>query len=195
MARTTGSSIRPCASSTTVASATAGSTGRSRSRATDDPDKVEVAADPSRKIEHTYTATGRRGGAIHRITEHYAKLLRAYDANDDDEASYQLGMLAHFYGDLSMPYHTDQAAQEADGEHEAYEHARRRPDEGARPTQPGWSVANTSWNVSNMPNVRTAAVALAAYSRARYTRPCTTTSSANDTVVERRGEERHARRS
>ena len=44
--------------------------------ATDDPDKVEVAADPSRKIEHTYTATGRRGGAIHRITEHYAKILR-----------------------------------------------------------------------------------------------------------------------
>ena len=30
-------------------------------------------------------------------------------------------MLAHFWGDLSMPYHTDQAAQEADAEHEAYE--------------------------------------------------------------------------
>ena len=89
--------------------------------ATDDPDTVEVAADPSRKIEHTYTATGRRGGAIHRITEHYAKLLRAYDANDDDEASYQLGMLAHFWGDILMPYHTHQDAQTNDNEHHAYE--------------------------------------------------------------------------
>jgi hypothetical protein len=136
-------------------------------RATDDPDSVEVAADPSRKIEHTYTATGRRGGAIHRITEHYAKLLRAHDANDDDEASYQLGMLAHFWGDLSMPYHTDQAAQEHDDEHHTYEPLvnalTNDPDES-----PDWSVANTNWDVSNMPNVRTAAVALAAFSRARY---------------------------
>jgi hypothetical protein len=135
--------------------------------ATDDPDTVEVAADPERKIEHTYTATGRRGGAIHRITEHYAKLLRAHDANDDDEASYQLGMLAHFWGDLSMPYHTEQAAQEADPEHHAYELLVNDLTRG--PTdKPGWSVANTNWNVSNMPNVRTAAIAIAAYSRARY---------------------------
>jgi hypothetical protein len=135
--------------------------------ATDDPDTVEVAADPSRKIEHTYTATGRRGGAIHRITEHYAKLLRAYDANDNAEASYQLGMLAHFWGDLSMPFHTDQDAQTNDNEHEALEllvnDLTRAPTD-----KPGWSVANTNWNVSNMANVRTGAVAMAAYSRARY---------------------------
>ena len=105
--------------------------------ATDDPDTVEVEADPARKIEHTYTATGRRGGAIHRITEHYAKLLRAYDANDDDEASYQLGMLAHFWGDLSMPYHTAQAAQEADAEHHAVRARRQRPDARPRPTSRG----------------------------------------------------------
>jgi hypothetical protein len=136
-------------------------------KATDDPDTVEVAADPSRKIEHTYTATGRVGGAIHRITEHYAKLVRAYDANDDDEASYQLGMLSHFYADIAMPYHTNQAAQTADAEHEAYELLVNDLTRG--PTdKPGWSVANTNWNVSNMPNVRTAAVAMAAYSRARY---------------------------
>jgi hypothetical protein len=135
--------------------------------ATDDPDTVEVAADPSRKIEHTYTATGRRGGAIHRITEHYAKILRAYDAHDYDDASYELGMLAHFWGDLSMPYHTDQAAQEADAEHHQYELLVNDLTKG--PTdKPGWSVANTNWNVSNMPNVRTAAISMAAYSRARY---------------------------
>jgi hypothetical protein len=136
-------------------------------KASDDPDTIEVAADPSRKIEHTYTATGRRGGAIHRITEHYADILHAYDAHDYDEASYQLGMLSHFYADLSMPYHTNQGAQTADAEHEAYEllvnNLMRAPTD-----KPGWSVANTNWNVSNMPNVRTAAVAMAAYSRARY---------------------------
>ena len=135
--------------------------------ATDDPDTVEVDADPSRKIEHTYTATGRRGGAIHRITEAYASLMRKYDDHDYDGASKQLGLLAHFWGDLAQPYHTDQKAQEFDGEHHTYEHLvddlTSAPDDA-----PGWSVANTGWDVSNMNNVRTAAIAMAAYSRARY---------------------------
>jgi len=136
-------------------------------KATDDPDTVEVAADPSRKIEHTYTGTGRRGGAIHRITEHYAKILRLHDAHKFDQASYHLGMLAHFWGDILMPFHTHQDAQTNDGEHHEYEllvnDLTRDPDD-----ESGWSVANTNWNVSNIPNVRTAAVAAAAYSRARY---------------------------
>ena len=135
--------------------------------ATDDPDTVEVAADPARKIEHTYTAEGRRGGAIHRITEHYAKIVRLYNAERYDRASYHLGLLAHFWGDLSMPYHTERAAQEEDDEHHAYEllvnDLTRKPAD-----MPTWSVANTSWAVSTMPNVRTAAIALAAYSRAQY---------------------------
>ena len=135
--------------------------------ATDDPDTVEVEADPARKIEHTYTGVGRRGGAIHRITEHYAKLLHAYDANDDNEASYQLGMLAHFWGDLSMPFHTNQDAQTNDNEHQALEllvnDLTREPTD-----KPGWSVANTNWDPSNMSNVRTGAIAMAAYSRTRY---------------------------
>jgi hypothetical protein len=136
-------------------------------KATDDPDKVEVAADPSRKIEHTYTATGRRGGAIHRITEHYAKILHALDANDDDEASYQLGMLAHFWGDIAQPYHTAQAAQDFDGEHSTYEALVDDLTDTINDS-PTWSAVDANWNVSNMSNVRTAAVALAAYSRARY---------------------------
>ena len=136
-------------------------------KATDDPDTVEVAADPARKIEHTYTAEGRRGGAIHRITEHYARIVRLYDANKFDRASYHLGLLAHFYGDLSMPYHTERAAQEEDDEHHAYELLVNDLTRG--PTDmPAWSVANTDWVVSTMPNVRTAAIELAAFSRARY---------------------------
>jgi len=136
-------------------------------KASDDPDTVEVAADPSRKIEHTYTATGRRGGAIHRITELYASILRNHAAHDDNTASKQLGMLAHFWGDLSMPFHTNQDAQTNDSDHHALELVVNDLTRG--PTdKPGWSVANTNWNVSNMSNVRTGAVAMAAYSRARY---------------------------
>src|SRR5215210_4448172 len=41
-------------------------------RATDDPDHIEVAADPSRSIEHMYREAGVRGGAVHRVAEHYA---------------------------------------------------------------------------------------------------------------------------
>jgi hypothetical protein len=135
--------------------------------ATDDPDTVEVVADPTRKIEHTYTAAGRRGGAIHRITEHFARIVHLYDAQRYNRASYHLGMLAHFWGDLSMPYHTERAAQEEDDEHRAYELLVN--DLTRKPTDmPAWSVANTAWAVSNMPNVRTAAIALAALSRAEY---------------------------
>jgi hypothetical protein len=135
--------------------------------ATDDPDTVEKAADPGRKIEHVYTGAGLRGGAIHRITEHYAKILRLYGAQKYNRASYHLGMLAHFWGDLSMPYHTERSAKEFPDEHHAYELlvndlTRKRID------MPAWSVANTSWVVSTMPNVRSAAIALAAFSRAQY---------------------------
>lgn len=135
--------------------------------ATDDPDTVEVAADPARKVEHTYTGEGMKGGAIHRITEHYAKIVRLHDAGKDNRASYHLGMLAHFWGDISMPYHTERLAQDFDDEHHVYELLVN--DLTRKPTDmPAWSVANSSWTVSAMPNVRTAAITLAAYSRARY---------------------------
>ena len=150
-------------------------------QATDDPDDVEVAADPSRSIEHTYTDGGKRGGAVHRITEHYAKILRLYNAGRTaqlagdsalaeqkfDQASYNLGMLAHFYGDILQPYHTSRDAIGKDGPHHAYEllvNSKTRT-----PTaSPSWSVANTSWDVDDMTNVRKAALSAAAYSRARY---------------------------
>lgn len=136
-------------------------------QATDDPDTVEVAADPTRKAEHVFRAPGPRGGAVDRITEHYAKLQRLYGAHKYDRASYHLGMLAHFWGDISMPYHTERAAKEVPEEHHTYEGLVN--DLTRRPTDmPAWSVARTTWDVANMRNVRTAAIALAAYSRERY---------------------------
>ena len=149
--------------------------------ATDDPDDVEVANDSSRSIEHTYTGEGKRGGAVHRITEHYAKILRLYDAgrtaqlagNDAlaedkfDEASYHLGLLAHFYGDIMQPYHSNHDAVGRDAEHKSYELLVNSMQKTPTAT-PSWSVANTSWDVDDMTNVRTSAIAAAAYSRARY---------------------------
>ena len=136
--------------------------------ATDDPDNIEVEADPSRSIEHVYTGDGgKRGGAVHRITEHYAKMVRLHDAGDYAEASYHLGMLAHFYGDVLQPYHTSRDAIDMDTNHHAYELLVNSMTK--TPTsQPSWSVANSSWNVKALINVRSASIAAAAYSRARY---------------------------
>lgn len=135
--------------------------------ATDDPDYVEVAADPSRSIEHTYTGGGKRGGAVDRITEHYAAIVRLYNEGNYAEASYNLGMLAHFYGDILQPYHTSRDAIGKDGPHYAYEILVDKSTKTGTDA-PGWSVANTSWVVKDMTNVRSAALAAAAYSRARY---------------------------
>ncbi len=137
-------------------------------QATDDPDDIEVENDPDRQIEHVYTGDGgKRGGAVHRITEHYAKMVRLHDAGDYDEASYNLGMLAHFYGDILQPYHTSRDAIDMDTNHHAYELLVNSMTK--TPTSsPSWSVANTSWSVKELINVRSAALSAAAYSRARY---------------------------
>lgn len=150
--------------------------------ATDDADNIEVKADPSRDIEHVYTGDGgRRGGAVHRITEHYAAMLRFYEQGkaakaDGDTttatarfktASYHLGMLSHFYGDILQPFHTSRDAIGKTETHRAYELL--VDDLNRHPTDsPGWSVANTSWVIKDVTNVRTAAIAAAAYSRVRY---------------------------
>ena len=137
-------------------------------QATDDPDEIEVEADPSRSVEHVYTGDGgKRGGAVHRITEHYAKMVRLHDAGDYEGASYHLGMLAHFYGDILQPYHTSRDAIDMDTNHQAYELLVNSVTKTST-SSPSWSAANSSWTVKSLINVRSAAIAAAAYSRARY---------------------------
>ena len=149
--------------------------------ATDDPDKVEVAADSSREIEHVYTAGGKRGGAVHRIIEHYAAMLREHALGDYAGASYQLGMLAHFYGDILQPYHTSRDAIGQNTKHIAYE---LLVDKGHRKTtdSPGWSIVGTSWTLKDITNIRTTALAAATYSRGKYT-DLAANFDANDTVL------------
>ena len=149
--------------------------------ATDDPDKIEVAADPTRDIEHVYTGGGRRGGAVDRITEHYAKMLREYASGDFNGASYQLGMLAHFYGDILQPYHTSRDAIGQTTKHKAYEllvdDDNRQWDDA-----PGWSIRGTSWTLKDITNIRTSAIVAAAFSRSKYT-SLAANFDANDTVL------------
>ncbi len=134
-------------------------------RATDDPDTVEVEADPTRDIEHVYKDSAKRGGAVQRIADHYSAAIAAHKAGDYADASVQLGMLAHFYGDILQPYHTSAAATTKVSAHYDYELAvndrTRAPGDAS-----GWS--NASQTVSTLSNIRTTAIAGAAYSRARF---------------------------
>jgi hypothetical protein len=145
----------------------------------DDPDNVEVAANPARKIDHIYRDGGVRGGAVQRITEHYAAAvqlhlegLEAQDAGDGaaadaafDQASRELGLLAHFLGDLLQPYHTSVRGAGLNDEHLQYEllvqALTRWPD-----AAPEWRSPDRSPQL--LANVRRMALNAASYSRGWY---------------------------
>ena len=143
--------------------------------ASDDPDTT--GAGPG--IEHVYREAGQRGGAVHQITENYALAVRhhaqgrAAQAAGDTAgaaasfraASQRIGILSHYYADILNPYHTAYAAVGNDAEHLNYElrvdtQTKRASD------RPDWS--NPSRTVASVANVRTSALAAAAYSRGFY---------------------------
>ena len=145
----------------------------------DDPDNVEVVADPARKIDHIYRDGGVRGGAVQRITEHYAAAVQlhregveAQEAGDTtaadgafEEASREIGLLAHFLGDLLQPYHTNVRGAGLNDEHLQYEllvqALTRWPD-----AAPEWRSPNRTPDL--LPNVRRMALSAASYSRGWY---------------------------
>ena len=145
----------------------------------DDPDNVEVVANPARKIDHIYRDGGIRGGAVQRITEHYAAAVQhhregveAQEAGDAagadaafDAASREIGLLAHFLGDLLQPYHTNVRGAGLNDEHLRYEllvqALTRWPD-----AAPEWR--SSSRTPALLTNVRRMALNAASFSRARY---------------------------
>jgi hypothetical protein len=145
----------------------------------DDPDNVEVAANPARKIDHIYRDGGVRGGAVQRITEHHAAAVQlhregteAQEAGDTaaadaafDAASRELGLLAHFLGDLLMPHHTNVRGAGLNEEHLQYEllvqALTRWPD-----AAPEWRSASRTPEL--LTNVRRTALSAASFSRAWY---------------------------
>ena len=140
----------------------------------DDPDFVEKP-DPL-AIEHVYRGSGKRGGAVSRAADEYDLAMAAFQAgaaaeaggdaaaarDGYREASIHIGLLSHFVGDISEPFHSAYDAIGKDSTHKAYEelvnNAQLSP--GARPD---WQ--STRRTVTTIANVRTTVAGTAAYSR------------------------------
>jgi hypothetical protein len=83
---------------------------------TDDPDTVFHDF-----YYHVYDVWGSRyGNAPNKVAEYYAKALKARKAGDITAASRYVGVMAHYFGDIGNPMHTDQCAAE-DSIHSEYE--------------------------------------------------------------------------
>jgi hypothetical protein len=144
--------------------------------ASDDPDTVE---DRGTRAEHVYRDSGRRGGAVARIslefdvaTAAYQRGVAARDAGDAGaatdafrDASRHIGLLAHFVGDLAQPFHTATEGIALDSLHFGYEALvgaqQRSPD-----SRPEWRSPRRT--VDQISNIRKTAIATAAYSRSHF---------------------------
>ena len=128
--------------------------------ATDDPDKVFYATN-----EHVFNEKGYGRGAVDRITTFYQQALDAHRLGDDYTASVAFGWMAHYFGDILQPFHTNYAAVDRDASHSRYEHlvgaATRRPDQS-----PDWMTTDRTPDL--LSDVRGTAIAAAAYSRGFY---------------------------
>jgi hypothetical protein len=125
--------------------------------ASDDPDKVFKATN-----EHVYFEKGYGRGAVDRVAEFYHQALVAHQAGDDLTASITFGWMAHYFGDVLQPYHTNYAAVHLGDSHLQYERlvgkVTRDPD-----ASPEWSTDYRAPKA--VADVRTTAIAAAAYSR------------------------------
>ena len=144
--------------------------------ASDDPD-----TDPALAIQgdHVYRGTGRRGGAVQRISELYSAALADYRAGADARAagnesaarasfgaaSREIGLLSHYLTDILQPYHSAYAGINKVKLHRAYE---RLVDKVTHRASDSRAWHNPSRSVSEIANIRTTAVAAAAYSRAKF---------------------------
>ncbi len=80
--------------------------------ATDDPDTWRTDfpdKSPAERIEaarHLFMPESSNQGAPTSAADHYALMLDALSANDTATASTELGILSHYYSDVSSPFHT-----------------------------------------------------------------------------------------
>ncbi len=131
----------------------------------DDPDTKGRSPGDGLGEWHVYREAGRRGGAIQRITELYSQAVADYGAGDYHAASEDLGLLSHYYSDILNPYHSAHAGLGKDASHKAYELLVDKSTKKAS-DRPEWSSASRS--VSSVSNIRTMAIAAAAYSRGKW---------------------------
>ncbi len=128
--------------------------------ASDDPDNVGATGEN----DHVYRDVGIRGGAVHRIAEHYAAAERHYRAGRHTDASREIGLMSHYLSDIMMPWHSHYDGIGAAG-HLEYEQLVGREQESASES-PGW--VSTRRTVGTISNARTTAINAATYSRGYF---------------------------
>jgi hypothetical protein len=116
---------------------------------TDDPDTVFHDT-----YYHVYDVWGSStyGDAPKKIMAYYAKALTARKAGDWIAASKYAGLMAHYYGDICNPLHTDQTSAE-DRMHSSYEEAAQEYTDG--------KGENSAWVTFDGYEARTDVVAFA----------------------------------
>ena len=126
-------------------------------RASDDPDTQFFASG-----EHVFNEKGYGRGAVDRIVENYHLAFTAHAAGDDATASIAFGWLAHYYGDILQPYHTNHDAVDRKVSHHRYE-SLVGPMTRTADMSPAWITDDRTPDA--LTDIRTPAIAAAAYSR------------------------------
>lgn len=68
--------------------------------ASDDPDSYATS-----KYLHVYKEFGKARGGPQQVADEYGALIAAYQAGDYREASRLLGVMSHYYSDITQPFH------------------------------------------------------------------------------------------
>ena len=128
--------------------------------ATDDPDSTFPASD---KPNHMFLPSGAYRGGPDTVATMYRQLLDAHQAHDDEAASRYLGWLAHYYGDLCVPFHT------MTGYSDSALHLQYELKVNSLTTTPG-ACADwiTVWSRSAVNDIRVRAIDAAMLSRSAY---------------------------
>jgi hypothetical protein len=129
-------------------------------QATDDPDTQFYASN-----EHVFYEQGYGRGAVDRITKYFHEALVAHADGDDHKASIRFGWMAHYYGDILQPYHTNHDAVDHKTSHRDYE-LLVEADISAPGSMPEWAASGHTPTPVN--DIRKAAIAAAAYSRGKF---------------------------
>jgi hypothetical protein len=94
---------------------------RAALRVTDDPDTKDGIDHASGTWWHVYDIWGTHwGGAPEAVTVWFDRTRKRLAAGKDCAASRALGIMAHMFGDMAQPMHTDSSPKE-DSVHSAYE--------------------------------------------------------------------------
>lgn len=128
---------------------------------TDDPDYARVVND------HVMFESGDGRGAAQVTSDLYAKAVEAYKKGDRATASVDVGLLSHYVGDTSQPYHTAYAALNLDSRHALIESLVETQLYASTATV--GAAKRHDWTVPRAPvmlgSIRNAVVREAAYSR------------------------------